>query len=61
VTQKTNAARLLDQMGIQCELREYESDPEDLQPKRLLPRSACRPGNFSKTLVAHGDRHGICS
>jgi prolyl-tRNA editing enzyme YbaK/EbsC (Cys-tRNA(Pro) deacylase) len=27
---KTNAARLLDQMGIQYELRAYEVDPEDL-------------------------------
>jgi Cys-tRNA(Pro)/Cys-tRNA(Cys) deacylase len=26
----------------------------------LLPKSACRPNNSSKTLVAQGDRHGIC-
>jgi len=30
VTQKTNAARLLDRMGIRYQLREYEVDPEDL-------------------------------
>src|SRR6516225_6387051 len=28
--QKTNAARVLDQMGISYELREYEVDPDDL-------------------------------
>ena len=27
---KTNAARILDQLGISYELREYEVDPEDL-------------------------------
>src|ERR1700691_3110003 len=30
MTQKTNAARLLDEMGIRYELREYEVDPNDL-------------------------------
>lgn len=30
MTQKTNAVRLLDQMGIRYELLEYEVDPVDL-------------------------------
>ena len=48
MTQKTNAARFLDQTGIRYELREYEVDPEDLAAETLLPRSACRPRKFSK-------------
>ena len=38
VTQKTNAARLLDQVGIGYELREYEVDPEDSGLRLLLSR-----------------------
>jgi prolyl-tRNA editing enzyme YbaK/EbsC (Cys-tRNA(Pro) deacylase) len=30
VAHKTNAVRLLEQLGIQYELREYEVDPEQL-------------------------------
>ncbi|HYW39344.1 MAG TPA: hypothetical protein VE957_14620 [Terriglobales bacterium] len=49
VAQKTNAARLLDQMGIHYELKEYDVDPDDLGPrKRLRPRSGCRRSRFSK-------------
>jgi prolyl-tRNA editing enzyme YbaK/EbsC (Cys-tRNA(Pro) deacylase) len=31
MAQKTNAVRLLDQVGILYELREYEVDPDDLR------------------------------
>jgi len=60
VTQKTNAARLLDQMGIRYELREYEVDPEDLAAEAVAVKIGLPPGQLFKTLVAQGDRHGIC-
>jgi Cys-tRNA(Pro)/Cys-tRNA(Cys) deacylase len=60
VTQKTNAARVLDQMGIHYELREYEVDPEDLAAETVAAKIGLPPGQLFKTLVAQGDRHGIC-
>jgi len=60
VTQKTNAAGLLDQMGIHYELREYEVDPDDLAAEAVAARIGLPPGQLFKTLVAQGDRHGIC-
>ena len=58
--QKTNAARLLDQMGIPYELREYAVDPEDLAAEAVAAKIGLPPGQLFKTLVAQGDRHGIC-
>jgi Cys-tRNA(Pro)/Cys-tRNA(Cys) deacylase len=60
VTQKTNAARLLDQMGVRYELREYEVDPEDLAAEAVAAKIGLPPGQLFKTLVAQGDRNGIC-
>ena len=60
MTQKTNAARLLDQMGIHYELREYEVDPDDLAAEAVAAKIGLPPGQLFKTLVAQGDRHGIC-
>ena len=58
--QKTNAARLLDQMGIRYELREYAVDPEDLAAEAVAAKIGLPPGQLFKTLAAQGDRHGIC-
>ena len=60
MTQKTNAARLLDQMGIQYELREYEADSEDFDAETVAAKIGLPPGQLFKTLVARGDRDGIC-
>jgi Cys-tRNA(Pro)/Cys-tRNA(Cys) deacylase len=60
VKQKTNAARLLDQMGVRYELREYEVDPEDLAAEAVAAKIGLPPGQLFKTLVAQGDRNGIC-
>jgi Cys-tRNA(Pro)/Cys-tRNA(Cys) deacylase len=60
MTQKTNAARLLDQMGVRYELREYEVDPEDLAAEAVAVKIGLPSGQLFKTLVAQGDRHGIC-
>jgi Cys-tRNA(Pro)/Cys-tRNA(Cys) deacylase len=51
-TQKTNAARLLDQMGIHYELRAYEVDPEDLAAETVAAKIGLPPEQVFKTLVA---------
>ena len=60
VAHKTNAARLLDQLGIRYELREYEVDPEDLAAETVAAKIGFPPERVFKTLVARGDRNGIC-
>ena len=57
---KTNAARLLDTLGIAYELRPYEVDPEDLSAETVARKVGLPPEQVFKTLVARGDRHGIC-
>src|ERR1700758_5116425 len=56
---KTNAARLLDTLGIAYELREYEVDPEDLAAETVAAKIGLPPAQVFKTLVARGDRNGI--
>ena len=56
---KTNAARLLDQMGIRYQLREYEVDPDDLAAETVAAKIGLPPEQVFKTLVARGDRNGI--
>jgi len=58
--QKTNAARLLDRMGIHYELREYEVDPDDLAAETVAAKIGLPAEQVFKTLVARGDRNGIC-
>jgi Cys-tRNA(Pro)/Cys-tRNA(Cys) deacylase len=60
VAHKTNAARLLDQLAIRYELREYEVDPEDLAAETVAAKIGLPPRQVFKTLVARGDRNGIC-
>ena len=57
---KTNAVRLLDQFAISYELREYEVDPEDLAAETVATKIGLPPEQVFKTLVARGDRNGIC-
>jgi Cys-tRNA(Pro)/Cys-tRNA(Cys) deacylase len=57
---KTNAARLLDSLGIPYEVREYEVDPEDLAAESVARKVGLPPEQVFKTLVARGDKHGIC-
>jgi Cys-tRNA(Pro)/Cys-tRNA(Cys) deacylase len=56
---KTNAARLLDQLGIHYELREYEVNPDDLAAETVAAKIGLPPEQVFKTLVARGDRNGI--
>ena len=57
---KTNAARLLDQLDIRYELREYEVDPDDLAAESVAAKIGLPAEQVFKTLVARGDRNGIC-
>jgi Cys-tRNA(Pro)/Cys-tRNA(Cys) deacylase len=59
VASKTNAARLLDQLGIRYELREYEVDPDDLTAETVAAKVGLPAEQVFKTLVARGDRNGI--
>ncbi|MFZ0479124.1 MAG: Cys-tRNA(Pro) deacylase [Terriglobales bacterium] len=49
---KTNAARMLDQIGIGYELRAYEVDPEDLAAETVAAKIGLPPEQVFKTLVA---------
>jgi Cys-tRNA(Pro)/Cys-tRNA(Cys) deacylase len=57
---KTNAARVLDSLGIKYELRDYEIDPEDLSAETVATKIGLPLEQVFKTLVARGDRHGVC-
>ena len=60
MAKKTNAARILDRLGVPYELREYEVDPEDLSAESVAEKIGMPPEQVFKTLVARGDRNGIC-
>ncbi len=57
---KTNAARVLDELGITYELREYEVDPEDLSAESVAQKIGLPAEQVFKTLVVKGDREGVC-
>lgn len=57
---KTNAARFLDSLGISYEMREYEVDPDDLAAESVARKVGLPPEQVFKTLVARGDKHGVC-
>lgn len=57
---KTNAVRLLDTLGVRYDLRQYEVDPEVLDAESVARQIGMRPEQVFKTLVARGDRNGVC-
>ncbi len=57
---KTNAVRILDKLGISYELREYQVDPDDLTAQTVAAKIDFPLDQVWKTLVARGDRHGVC-
>jgi Cys-tRNA(Pro)/Cys-tRNA(Cys) deacylase len=57
---KTNAARVLDELKIHYELREYEVDPEDLSAESVALKIGMDQEQVFKTLVVRGERVGIC-
>jgi len=56
---KTNAARLLDSLGIRYELRAYEVDPDDLKAATVAKKIGLPSEQVWKTLVCRGDRTGL--
>jgi Cys-tRNA(Pro)/Cys-tRNA(Cys) deacylase len=57
---KTNAIRLLDSLGISYEVREYHVDPDDLAAESVARKVGLPAEQVFKTLVARGDKHGVC-
>jgi len=55
---KTNAARILDSLGIRYELREYAVDEEDLSAESVASKVGLPAEQVFKTLVCRGDRTG---
>jgi len=60
VQMKTNAVRVLDNLGIKYDLREYEVDPEDLSAETVAAKINMPVEQVFKTLIARGDRNGVC-
>ena len=59
VSVKTNATRILDNLGIHYALREYEVDPNDLAAETVARKIGLPPEQVFKTLVVRGDRGSI--
>jgi Cys-tRNA(Pro)/Cys-tRNA(Cys) deacylase len=60
VQMKTNAVRVLDNLGIAYQLLPYEVDPDDLAAESTAAKVGLPPEQVFKTLVTRGDRSGVC-
>lgn len=58
-TPKTNAARILDKMGIKYDLVPYEFDPDDLAAEHVAEALGEPIEQVFKTLVLRGDKTGL--
>ncbi|MGV0026615.1 Cys-tRNA(Pro) deacylase [Phormidesmis priestleyi] len=56
---KTNAVRILDNLGIRYKLQDYQVDPDDLAAESVAQKIGLPPEQVFKTLVVRGDRTGI--
>ncbi len=56
---KTNAARILDSLGIRYELREYDVGDEHAPAGVVAAKIGLPPEQVFKTLVVRGDRKGV--
>jgi Cys-tRNA(Pro)/Cys-tRNA(Cys) deacylase len=54
VAHKTNAVRLLDQLGILYEMKEYEFDPEEPAAETVAAKVGMDSEQIAKALVARG-------
>jgi Cys-tRNA(Pro)/Cys-tRNA(Cys) deacylase len=57
---KTNAVRILEDLGVKFELRDYTVDPEDLSAESVAAKIGLPADQVFKTLVVRGDRNGVC-
>lgn len=55
---RTNAARILDALGVAYELVGYEVDPDDLSAETVAAKIGLPPEQVWKTLLTRGDRTG---
>ena len=56
---KTNAARILDELHIQYELKTYPVDEEHLEAVHVAKEVGMPPEQVFKTLCVRGDKTGI--
>lgn len=56
MSQKTNAVRLLDQMKIDYQLREYEVDEDDLSAEHVADSLGISAEKLYKTLILKGQK-----
>jgi len=56
---KTNAARILDNLGISYEIKEYKVDLDDLSATHVAKEANMPIEMVFKTLVARGDKTGV--
>jgi Cys-tRNA(Pro)/Cys-tRNA(Cys) deacylase len=56
---KTNAVRILDNLGISYQLLSYEVDPDDLAAESTALKLGLAPEQVFKTLVVRGERTGV--
>jgi len=56
---KTNAVRILDELAIEYQLREYEVDEDDLSADNIASKLGIDVKNTVKTLVLRGDKTGV--
>lgn len=56
---KTNAARILDKLKINYEVREYEVDETDLSAENVAAKVGLPLEQVFKTLVVRGDKTGV--
>jgi len=56
---KTIAARILDQLKISYELREYQFSEDELDAESVARKIGLPPEQVFKTLVVRGDRTGV--
>ena len=57
--QKTNATRILDKMGIEYEVLEYDVDEDQLGAEHVAEELGISADMTMKTLVVKGDRSGV--
>ena len=56
---KTNAARILDKLGIAYEIKTYEVDENDLSAVHVAEMAGLDIATVFKTLVTRGDKTGV--
>jgi hypothetical protein len=59
MSQKTNAARILDQAGISYKLIPYEVDESDLSAVTVARKVGMPPEQIFKSIVIRGDKTGV--